>query len=63
LLPIGRWVCWLREKSSQKAKAQRERNDVVRRSGDRGYGVERGVAGLHVPVPLRGPLPDDEGRP
>ena len=41
----------------------RGRNDVVRRCGDRGYGVERGVAGLHVPVPVRGPVPDHEGRP
>lgn len=30
----------------------------VRRGGDRGHGVERGAGGVHVPVPLRRPLPD-----
>uniref|UniRef100_A0A8R7V870 Uncharacterized protein n=1 Tax=Triticum urartu TaxID=4572 RepID=A0A8R7V870_TRIUA len=40
------------------------REDVgVRRGGDRGHGVERGAGGVHVPVPLRRPLPDHARRP
>ncbi len=44
--------------------ARRAAGDVgVRRGGDRGHGVERGARGVHVPVPLRRPVPDHARRP